>query len=424
MSLADKRTPRAGGKRTSPQPVPILMAFHVRHPIALAARPGAWTFSVLYFVESLARAAMATVLPLTAYALYGTKETVSLVYTAVSLTALCLSFAIPVLVRRISRKWTYTLGCALLVLCGLLTWLETPPSVAGALLARTLGAAVINVTLNLYIMDNIGKRDLARTESLRFAVSTLAWTAMPVLGVWLMQHHGLWAPSLLCIGCSLLLAALFWYRRLAEGGPIRAARDAPMPGQSPIRAIRRFVAQPRLRLAWAIAFARSAFWTTFFVYAPILMVEGGRSATAGALVVAGGNLMLLNNLFTRSWAARFSLRRVIGSDLLIAAGLVLLAAALALGAPALAGIVLVAAAFFVAMLDGLGPVPFLRAVRARERAEMSTVYRTYLDASELLPQIAYFFLFMIGGFAAAFAGLAVVMAGIGVLVLRHLPRGM
>jgi len=69
-------------------------------------------------------------------------------------------------------------------------------------------------------------------------------------------------------------------------------------------------------------------------------------------------------------------------------------------------------------------VPFLRAVRARERAEMSTVYRTYLDASELLPQIAYFFLFMIGGFAAAFAGLACVMAAIGVLVLRHLPRGM
>ena len=249
------------------------MAFHVRHPIALAARPGARTFSVLYFVESLSRAAMATVLPLTAYALYETKEAVSLVYTAVSLAALCLSFAIPLLVRRISRKWTYTLGCALLVLCGALTWLETPPSLALALLARTLGAAVINVTLNLYIMDNIGKRDLARSETLRFAVSTLAWTAMPLIGVWLMQTRGLWAPCLVCIGGALLLAALFWYRRLAEGGPIRAAGGGAAPGRSPFRAIRRFAAQPRLRLAWSIAFARSAFWTTFFVYAPILMVQ-------------------------------------------------------------------------------------------------------------------------------------------------------
>lgn len=90
----------------------------------------------------------------------------------------------------------------------------------------------------------------------------------------------------------------------------------------------------------------------------------------------------------------------------------------------MAGAMLVAASFFVAMLDGLGPVPFLRAVRAHERAEMTTVYRTYLDASELLPQIAYFFLFMLGGFPAAFAGLACLLAVIGVLVLRHLPRGM
>jgi hypothetical protein len=85
---------------------------------------------------------------------------------------------------------------------------------------------------------------------------------------------------------------------------------------------------------------------------------------------------------------------------------------------------MVAAAFFVAILDGLGPVPFLRAVRAHERPEMTTVYRTYLDASELLPQVAYFFLFMAGGFPAAFAGLALVMAAIGWLTLRHLPRGM
>jgi hypothetical protein len=69
-------------------------------------------------------------------------------------------------------------------------------------------------------------------------------------------------------------------------------------------------------------------------------------------------------------------------------------------------------------------VPFLRAVRVHERAEMTAVYRTYLDASELLPPLAYLFLFLIGGYAAAFAGLAVLLGGIGVMTLRHLPRGM
>ena len=85
---------------------------------------------------------------------------------------------------------------------------------------------------------------------------------------------------------------------------------------------------------------------------------------------------------------------------------------------------MVAAAFFVALIDGLGPVPFLRAVRAHERPQMTAVYRTYLDASELLPPLAYFFLFQLGGFAAAFAGLAALLAAIGLLTLRHLPRGM
>ena len=85
---------------------------------------------------------------------------------------------------------------------------------------------------------------------------------------------------------------------------------------------------------------------------------------------------------------------------------------------------MVAGAFFVAIIDGLGPVPFLRAVRVHERAEMTAVYRTYLDASELLPPLAYFFLFMAGGYAAAFAALALLLAGVGALTLRHLPRGM
>ena len=124
------------------------------------------------------------------------------------------------------------------------------------------------------------------------------------------------------------------------------------------------------------------------------MVEGGLSAAAGGLAVAAGNLTLLNNLFARRWAERHSLRRVLGATFLAAAALTLAAGLLSRGAPAAAGIAMVAGAFFVAIIDGLGPVPFLRAVRVHERAEMTAVYRTYLDASELLPPLAYFFLFM------------------------------
>ena len=164
-------------------------------------------------------------------------------------------------------------------------------------------------------------------------------------------------------------------RRLARRSPRssggcgspRAARSAPAAaraaGARPGRRSGRFAAQPRLRLAWAIAFARSAFWVTFFIYIPILMLEGGLGAAAGGLAVAAGNLMLFNNLFARRWASRHSLRRVLGGAFLAAAVLTLAAGLLGLRAPAMAGAAMVAAAFFVALIDGLGPVAFLRAVR-------------------------------------------------------------
>jgi MFS family permease len=402
------------------------MAFHVRHPMLLgAAQPGAWTFSGLFFLESVARASLVTVLPLTLYAAFGDKATVSLIYTCVSLAALAVSLAIPALVRRLSRRWTYSLGAALVGLCAALVALGAGWALPLALLARTSGAAMLNITLNLYILDHIGKRDLVRSEPLRFATATLAWTAGPLAGVALMQAYGLWAPALLSLGAVAALLVAFWTLRMREGGPIRPgpARPARAPAH-PARAIRRFAAQPRLRLAWTIAFARSAFWVTFFIYIPILMVEGGLGPTAGGAAVAAGNLMLLVNLYARGLAARHSLRRVIAVAFIASAVLTLAAAASSAGSAAAAGLAMVAASFFVAILDGLGPIPFLRAVRAHEREAMTTIYRTYLDASELIPPLVYAVLLTAFGFAGAFAALAGLLAVVGVLCLRHLPRGM
>ena len=208
------------------------MAVHVRHPgpiFSVPAQPGAWTFSVLFFLESVARASLVTVLPLTAYALLGGKEAVSLAYTAVSLAALGFTFAIPTLVRRLSRRWAYSLGAALLGLYAILLALDVPPALILGMFCRTAGAALLNVTLSLYIMDNIGKRDLVRSEPLRLAVATLAWGLAPLLGVRLMQSIGLWAPGALSLAAAATLAAVFWWLRLSEGGPIRSAIRTPPP---------------------------------------------------------------------------------------------------------------------------------------------------------------------------------------------------
>ena len=249
------------------------MAFHVRHPVWISTAPGqaAWAFATLFFVESIARASVATVFPLHAYDLFGSKESVSLAYTSVALGALVISFAIPTMIRMFSRRWSYTVGCVSIAACGLFLATDTGTGQIAAMFARTFGAATLNITLNLYIMDYIRKSDLVHSEPLRYAVSTLAWMLTPLAGVWLYQHYGVWAVGLVPPVFAGLLLALFWYLRLTEKGPIRPARSMP---PSPFASVGRFVSQPRLRLAWMIAFARSAFWVSFFVYVPILMLEG------------------------------------------------------------------------------------------------------------------------------------------------------
>src|SRR3546814_8433426 len=80
-----------------------------------------------------------------------------------------------------------------------------------------------------------------------------------------------------------------------------ATRKPPMPWDN----IRRFLAQPRLRLAWVIPFARSAFWTTFFVYPPLYIVKAGCDELLAAAMLSGGQGML----FLAPVAGRLASRR-------------------------------------------------------------------------------------------------------------------
>ena len=123
-------------------------------------------------------------------------------------------------------------------------------------------------------------------------------------------------------------------------------------------------------------------------------------------------------------AQRFSVRRLITIAFLAAAVLTFASGFAGTAHAYVAGGLLVGASFFVSFLDGIGPIPFLRAVRAHERPQMTTVYRTYLDASELLPPFVYIFAFMLFGFSGAFWTLALAMVVIGLVAWAYLPKGL
>ena len=397
------------------------MALNVRHPIWLLAAPAPSirVFALLYSLETFARASLATVIPIQAFDLLQSERTVSFLYSCVALTAFGFSLVIPLLIGRLTRKWVYTLGALLLIMAAGALASHTVPGQIGGMMVRVMGTACLNVTLNLYVLDHVRRDEFVPYDSTRLAYATVGWTVAPYLGVWLYANHGIWPVFGLSGGSALLLLAVFWYLRLSATttiakGPSRPAR--------PLGYVRRFVSQPRLRLAWLIAFGRSSFWSTLFVYGPILMVATGQGKEAGGILVSLANVVLITVIWWGRLSSRTGVRWL--TAFAFAGGAVMLLAAGLVGStqPWLTAAILLAATIFIVPLDAVGGVPFYRAVHRGERAEMTAVYRSYMDFGELLPPLAY-------GVLLAYFGLGIVFVTMGALLLfcaviswRYLPR--
>ncbi|HSF96987.1 MAG TPA: MFS transporter [Thermohalobaculum sp.] len=397
------------------------MAFNVRHPVWLPAapKPGIRVFAGLYTVETFARASIATVLPIQAYDLLASEQRVSFAYTFTAFCALAFSLAIPFLIRNLTRRWVYSLGAlALLGAAFCFTGFTEPGLVAGMVL-RVTGAACLNVTLSLYILDHIRKQDYVLNDSVRLGFGTLGWVVAPYLGVLLYTRYGPGAAYLWSGSWAALLFAVFWYLRLTDGKAFTRPQVAPA---NPLRYVRRFWSQPRLRLAWLIAWGRSSCWSTFFVYAPLLMVTGGMGKDAGGLLVSLGNAMLVTVLLWGRHAGRFGVRKLSAASF-GATGVCLLAAGyFGAEAPMISGALLLASMLLIIPTDAVGTVPFYRAVHPHERAEMTAVYRSYMDLGELLPQLVYGVLLGFWGIGAVFVALGALLIACALASWLYLPR--
>jgi MFS family permease len=397
------------------------MATHVRHPIWLpAVKPaGARTFASLYMMESFARATVSSVIPIQAYEILHNEQTVSILYTVVSLLGLSVTLFMPILIHRFARRWVYTAGACLLALGSLFFVTHTLTGQVFGMLCRVMGASALSITLNLYIMDHIRKTDFMRSESLRMAWSMVAWTGGPTLGIFLYAHFGVYAAHGAVAVFAMILLALFWFYRLSDNPLIAAGKSRAI---DPIANIGRFAAQPRLRLAWLIAFGRSCFWTTFFVYGPLFMVITGEGELAGGLLVSAGNGLLFTAIYWGRAGRRFGARRTITLAFMATAVALLAAGIIGEAIPWLTGALLLVGALFTIAIDALGSTVFMRAVHPYERAQMAAVYRTYLDFSELTPPMVYSVVLIFFGLGSVFVTLGLLVAACGVISWRYLPK--
>ncbi len=382
---------------------------------------GALAFASLFALESFARALISTVVSVQAHDILQSSQKVSMLFTFVSLAVLASTLTLPLIFRYVPRRWIYTGGVAGLCLASLAFATDVLPGQVSGMYLRNVSSATLNIALSLYILDYIRRADLVRSEPKRLAFSAASWTIGPFLGVWLYENYGPWAPQLLCIAACCLVAMFFWYLRLNDHPVIRAARSTP---QNPLANVGRFVRQPRLRLAWFIAFGRSCFWTTFFVYGSLLMIEGKLGKEASGLLISLSQLGLCMAYLAGKISERAGVRKVIAGAYAVAALSVIGAGYAGTSQPVLAAVFLLIGATANSALDGVGGIPYLRSVRAHERPQMTGVYRSYIDFSDLLPPLIYSFVLLAFPLGSVFYILGAWLAIVGFVAWRYLPRSM
>jgi MFS family permease len=179
-----------------------------------------------------------------------------------------------------------------------------------------------------------------------------------------------------------------------------------------------------LRLAWLIAYGRSCFWTTFFVYGSLLMIEGKLGKEASGILISLSQLALGMAYIAGKISERVGVRKVIAGAYAVAALAVIGAGYAGTTAPVLAAVCLLVGAAANSVLDGVGGIPFLRSVKAHERPQMTGVYRSYIDLSDLLPSLIYSFVLLAFPLGSVFIILGVWLAVVGFVAWRYLPRSM
>jgi hypothetical protein len=357
------------------------LALFDRRPAALLVVSGTAgeSFARLNALEGIARSLLVGIVPLLVLESLGSKELVTRAYLIASLLTLAITLNFANLERRLQRRWVVTLGVGFTLCAMTILLFGKGMIVAMAVGLQQAAASLFSVCLSLYIMDYIGRQELIYTETRRMLYTGIVWLVGPTLGLWIWDSRLAWLPFVLTACGALGMLSYFWYLRLGSKA-IRRAQSRP---PSILRIIPRYFQQPALRIAYWITLSRSIFWVTLFIYGPIYVVESGLPTWVAGGLLSLASALLLISPFIRRLAGRWGTRRLIISGLLLAGSSILML--FLIGAPKPLGLLFwMSAALGGATLDVLGNIPFMRMVRARERTEMTMVFSTWREGSQLL----------------------------------------
>ena len=390
-----------------------------RRPAALLVVSGraGESFARLNALEGIARSLLMGVIPLLALEALGSKEMVTRAYLFASILTLTITLNFATLERLLQRRWVVTLGAACTMIAMTILLLGEGMIIALGIGLQQAAASLFSVCLSLYIMDYISKRELIYTETRRMLYAGIAWMIGPSLGLWLWENAASWAPFVLTTFAAAGMLSYFWYLRLGHGPGIQKARSHSV---NVFKIIPRYFEQRALRIAYWITISRSIFWVTLFIYGPIYVIEAKLPVwVAGGLLSLASALLLISSLIRR-FAGR------VGTRLAIIYALVLVGCSMlilyAIGEPEPIGLVFwVSAALGGVTLDVLGNIPFMRMVKPSERIEMTMIFSTWREGSQLLTPLLVSMVLLFGPFEIFYVLLALFLFGAAIMA-SFLPR--
>lgn len=381
------------------------------------SRPTMPAFSVLFTLEPLSRSIIVTVIPLMALERFGTAQNVSIFFFVLGVFGVGMSLAVPWFVSRFYRRGTFTMGAVTGVIAMGLFMHGEIWSLCLGMVVHLFAASCIDVSLNLYMMEHVRRRDFGRFEPVRMFFLAFAWCIGPFLGVYLRNAVHPTAPFIFGALTVMTLAAYFFYLRFTDHPAVSGARPVVT---NPLKYLPRFFAQPRLRLVYALSAMRSGWWTMYFIYIPIYCVTVGLGETMGGALVSLATAFVMMTPLLRQPIQRYGIRRILLLGYFGTGGMTIVLS-LVIGVPYMAiGIILVAGLFAV-LCDSVGNTLFYRAVHPYERSEMATVFGSYRSVSSLAFPGLYSGVLAIFQLPAVFAVTGLCMIGASILT-RYIPK--
>ena len=377
-----------------------------------SATPRLENFALLAGLEASVRGMLISVMPLAVYDALGDAGSVSRIYFLAGIVSLIWGLMVPWATRHVPRRWMYSLGGGLYLLAMILAIIGGHIALPLALMSSAMATATTFVCFNAYVLDYVQRADLGRSQSMIMVYAGAPWAIGPVLGVWL---RGIWEPLPFVVAAVLAMALLttFWVLRLGNGKQITRAKG---PALNPLAYLGRFFAQPRLIAGWLFAVIRSCGWWVYVVYLPIFCIEAGLGDKVGGIALSISNAFLFTSPLMLRQVRRYSVRLSLRSAYAHCATLFMSATLLSHWPWAVVACLMLAAIGLV-LLDVVGGLPFMMAVKPSERTEMAAVYSSFRDVSGILtPGVAYLVLLvapLAGIFIACGLGMATgwVMSG-------------